>query len=307
MNYFQWRGKHPEHKPLYYVCGEEIATRLEVLDGCVSQFLARRLVVDAKKGFADVEIAVLAETQQLKVVTINNADKLDDEQKEIIINWAERIAKGQIMQTVLILHSDEVNPQTSLPIYRPFVEKGRFIECKQMTVENMVKYAMEGYNLTESAANLLAEMVSFNFLKFNNELEKLSCLDLQQIDERIVKELVVFSADDVFVNYMLNRNIKMAQMVASAVDAKQRNSVLTLIAKRLSFLYLVIQKDAPGIGAHKLAAMLNVQPWQLLEYFAIKRFWNGPLILNKLKLLTTVEQQYSAYNSNILSLLVNWW
>ena len=307
LNFFQWKAKHPEHKPLYYVCGEEISTRLEVLDGVVSQFLARKINVDAKRGFADIENAILSETVQLKVITINNADSLDENQREILTEWAMRIAKGQMMQTVLVLHTNEVNPVTSLPFYRPYVEKGRFIECKTMTVENMVKYATDGYNLTESAANLLAEMVSYNFLKFNNELEKLSCLDLQIVDDSVIKELVVFSADDVFVTYMLNRNKKNAALVASSVNPATINSVLTFISRRLSFLYLVIQNDAPGIGAHKLAAILGVQPWQLLEYFSIKKYWNTALIIEKLKLLTVIEQQYSLYNSNILALLVNWW
>lgn len=305
-NFFQWQSKHPEYKPLYYVCGEEMALRLEVIDAVQAQFAGDRVAVEAKQGFAAIERAVLTETSRLRIIVVSQADKLKSHQIVTLSDWAWRIVRGELTQTVLILHTEEINPDTALPQYRPFVDKGRFVECKAFTVENMKKYAMQSYPCTEAAADLLIELVSYNFRLLNNELEKLVTFETQ-IDEALVRDVVVFSADDMFLNYMLRRSREQAIKVVSAVPADSIRQVLNTLARKLAFLYLVVIHDAPGMNVHKLAATLGVQPWQLLEFFAIKRYWNGPTLLEKLKLLTTIESHYYQHSSNILLLLASWW
>jgi hypothetical protein len=123
----------------------------------------------------------------------------------------------------------------------------------------------------------------------------------------VVKQFVVFEADDLFLNKMLIRSRDQAKQVVSAVPQDTIPRVLNQLTKKLAFLYQVIINDAPGIGAHKLAGILGVQPWQLLEYFAIKKYWTASAILEKLKLLTVMEAQYTSHKTNILSLLAAWW
>ena len=306
-NYWQFRSKHPEYKSAYWVCGEEMALRLEVVDSVVSQFQCQNKYWAEASDFSRVEDIILCETQERKVVVVEHAEAFKDYQADQVTKWASKIVAGKMGQTILIVHADEKNPDTAQPRYRPFVEKGRFVECKAMSVDGMRKYAMEDYKLTQPAADLLAELVSFNFLKFNNELEKIHCLNLESVDENIVRELVVFSAEDIFVKYMLSRNLNGAKMVVSAVNSSTVGSVLTHLAKKLSFLYLLFINDKPGTDAHRLAAVLGVQPWQLLEFFAIKRVWNSHLIMEKLKILTAIESQYSTHNTNPLPLLAAWW
>jgi DNA polymerase III delta subunit len=312
-NYNQWRSKHPENKLLYYVCGAELSLSLEVRDAVIQQWThppnnAILQYVDvAKSSFASVENIVLMQPNSMRVVLLENVDKLQGNQRACVEHYAWLITQGRLTYTALVCFTREQNPDTADPFYRPFVEKGRFVECKTMSVDNMKKYAMDDYNCTEEAANVLAEMVSYSFLKFNNELEKLSCLDLPRIEATHIRDLVVFSAEDLFMNYMLVRNNPQALKVVSAVHESTVAQIMTNLVKKLAFLYLMIKEDTPGIGAHKLAAILGVQPWQLLEYFAIKKFWNGPLILEKIRLITQIESHYSKYSTNILPLLVAWW
>jgi len=308
-NYTQWKSKHPENKNLYYVCGIELALCLEVVDAIIKQWPHARVVdLDARKiPFGQIDVALLEQPIGLRVVILRNIDVLLPGALVYIEHTAWLISQGKLPQTILVVYTAEDNPETSQDLYRPFVEKGRFVECKAMSVDNMKKYAMEDYRLTALAADLILELVSYNFNRLNNELEKLSCLDLLQIDENIVRELVVFSADDTFISHLLKHNNTQANLVVSAVPPDSINSVLTTLAKKLAFLYLVVINDTPGIGAHKLAAILGVQPWQLLEYFQIKRYWSAPTILEKLKLLTVIEQHHSSYASNVLPLLCAWW
>lgn len=305
-NYFNWLSKHPEHKLLYYICGEEETLSLEVLDGVKSQFMGEKLTLSCKGSWASIEQAVLTEAAQIRVVVLTYVDLLDETKKDILLSWAKRIVAGDLPLVVLVIYTREVNPDTALPLFRPFVDKGRFVECKQLSVDNMKKYAMTSYGCTEQAALVLMELVSYNFRLLNNELEKLACLS-DVIDEDLVKELVVFSADDMLVNYLLRRMKDNSVRVVSAVPQAAIIPVLSHLTRKLAFLYMLIQADGPGMGAHKLAAILGVQPWQLLEYFAIKKYWNAPQVLQSLKLLTTMEEHYHKHASNILTLLAAWW
>lgn len=88
---------------------------------------------------------------------------------------------------------------------------------------------------------------------------------------------------------------------------KDIGRVLSTLVKKLSFLLLMMKNDRVRITAHALAAKLECQPWQLLEYFEMKKWWNEDKIVSKLKLVTELESVYASNQSNILPLLVGWW
>jgi DNA polymerase III delta subunit len=307
--YWQWRSKHPENKLLYYVCGVEYSLVQEVKDALLAHWSHANIIkLDCKSSdWADVEHWILVEAEGLKLVCLENAQLLKPHQWERLAEYAWRIADMSLALTILVVVTNEEKPETAEARFRPFVEKGRFVECKQLSIDGLKRYCEDDYQCLPDAADRLLELCSYNFRKVNNELEKLRLLKLSPITPADVEKYVVFSADDLLVRYLLNRQSELAAKVAHVIPTSGCQSVMTYLTKKLSFIYVSMLNDAPGIGAHRLAARVGVQPWQLLEYFEVKRNWSLSLLEDKLRVLCQLEAMYAQNPTNVLQLLVRWW
>lgn len=224
--YWQFKSKHPEFKLLYYICGAEFSLVQEVRDAVISQWkhqaISDSVVLDCGvDSWSDIDSVLHMQPVGRRIVVLDNFQEIKDARKiGTVISVAWNIGIGVLSNIVLVVVSNEEKPETSSELYRPFVEKGRFVECKTMSVENLKRYCVEDYNCTEDAAELLLEKVSYNFVALNNELEKLSCLDVQ-ITRDLVDKLVLFSADNLLLRYLLNNQPVQAAKVVHVVSVQR--------------------------------------------------------------------------------------
>lgn len=308
-NFWQFRSKHPEHKRLYYVCGAEVGLVQEVVDLIISQWSIKPVIFDCDtkgKSFADMESFSLAAHVVDSIIVIQNAQNLNDKRWEHITKWAWGIVHGDIPRLCIIVISDESKPDTKELKFRPFVEQGRYVECKEMTVDSMKKYCTTDYDITEEAADLLLSKVSYNFRKLNNELEKLKCLHMR-IRKETIDKFVVFSPSAVILNLLLQRQKDLAIAASVSVNEKDVLTILNTLAKKLAMLYRIMLADGPRMKAHSLAKAVGIKPWQLLEYFEIKRWWNYSSINQAFKSLVKTEIVYRESPKSAMRLLVSWW
>lgn len=307
--YWQWKSKHPENKPLYYVCGSEYSLVQEVKDSLIQQWRnVETWRLDAKQmKWSTIESQLLLSRPGINHLVLDNAHLLKPASWELIERLAQAIVSTASTTQLLTVITNEENPDTASSRFRPFVEKGRYVECKQLTEDGLKKYCMTDYCLTEEAADELIELCSSNFTKINNELEKLSLLGLNPVTPDTVRKFVVFSAEDLLVNHLLRRNMELAFRTLHVLKESDCPRVLSILASKLMFFRIAYSKDAPGIGAHKLAAAVGVQAWQLLEFFKIKRFWDAAMMDSKLQLITELERIYHSQRGNVLYFLVKWW
>lgn len=307
--YWQFRAKHPEHKLLYYICGREYSLVQEVKDSVVSQWGTNDVFRQdcASVNFDVIESTIMTQRPASIVHVIENAQLLSDLNWQVIEFAARRIIAGDLLGVVLVVVTNEDKPDTKQSRYRPFVEKGRFVECKSLNMDSLKRYCQEDYHLTPEATDLILERVSYDFRKLNNELEKLACLGLDVIPKQLVEDLVVFSASDLLLTHLLHNQPSRASMVTAVVDYRDTNYILGTLCRKLVFLCRMLSNDAPGMSAHRLAAKLGVKPWQLVEYFPLKRSWTSEDLLSHIRLITEIEKLYYYHRSNVLLLLVEWW
>ena len=279
----------------------------EVKDSVIAQWERMDTVrLDVSQGFAQIESAVLSVGTQLRHVVVENAQKFHDRHWEFITDWAWAIVQGKL-QVLLTITSDEEKPNTILERYRPFVEKGRFVECKQVTAESLEKYCVDDYGLSADNAAFIIDLCGYNFIKLNNELEKLRFVYGSNIQRHDIESLVVFTPQNLVVKYLLERNGESASKVVHTLIKSEISEIFRTLVVKLSFFLLVYKLDKPGMGAHRLATAAGCQPWQLLEYFSMKKHWTVTSLQEKLKLLTEFEDVWSKTQSNILGLLCRWW
>ena len=296
-------------KLLYYICGREYSLVQEVKDSVVSQWATNNVFRQdcVSVNFDIVESTIMTQRPSPIVYVLENAQLLSDSNWQVIEFAARRIIGGDLLGVILIVVTNEDKPDTKLSRFRPFVEKGRFVECKSLNLDSLKRYCQEDYHLTPEAADLILERVSYDFRKLNNELEKLACLNLTVISKQTVDDLVVFSASDLLLTHLLHNQSSRASMVTAVVDYRDTNYILGTLCRKLVFLCRMLRNDASGMSAHRLAAKLGVKPWQLVEYFPLKRFWTCEGLLSHIRLITEIEKLYYYHRSNILHLLVEWW
>jgi len=306
--YFQWKARHPEKKLLYYICGPEYAMVQEVKDAVIAQWQNSIVTtsLDCKRhAFASIEGSVLSSVGG-EMFVLENCQVFNDSQWTKVIDWVHAIIAGKF-PVLLVLVTNEEKPDTNLARFRPFVDKGRFVECKAVTQEALEKYCCDDYNLSVDNARLLISLCGFSFRKLNNELEKLAlvCNGAPAGDD--IRALVVFSAGDTIIRDLLERNQTQAKLNVHSVGVSEISNILRQLLVKLLFTYQAYKEDKPGIGAHRLAAIVGCQPWQLLEFFAIKRHWSVGSLEQHLKMLVEFEAMWSKNQTNVLPLLVQYW
>jgi DNA polymerase III delta subunit len=296
MAYFlQWLNKFPERKRLVYICGKERLLVNEVLKAEMASRNVSDLGLIKLDGAKDSIVNIDTELKQYgnnnRLILLKNADQIKD--FSFVIKWTNLT---HMRKTSLICVGNEVFPQTKEDRYRPFIEKrdsGKFIECKELSLEQTLELiAMKG-SFTHDARNALYVACGGNLSKILNEIEKLNYLG-KTITKELVDEFVNVSINDNFVNKLFERTYTLDMV--SLIQEKDIPLIIAGIEYYLLNMLLIIKYRSNDRGFKDIASISGVPLFLVNKLFFLCKGVSEATILRRIKLLANLDVSYRKGN-----------
>lgn len=294
MAYFlQWLKKYPERKRLIYICGKERVLVNEVLKAELASHNVSDLGLikldGAKNSLADID----AELNQYgdRLIVIKNADAIKD--WKLILKWMD---SRYMRNTSLICVGDEILPQTNEARYRPFIEKrdsGKFIECKELSLEQTLELIDMKGSFTHDARNALYVACGGNLAKILNEIEKLNYLG-KKITKELVDAFINVSINDNFVNKLFERTYTLDMV--SLIQEKDIPLIIAGIEYYLLNMLLIIKYRSNDRGFKDMAKISGVPLFLVNKLFFLCKGVSEETILRRIKLLANLDVSYRKGN-----------
>lgn len=113
-----------------------------------------------------------------------------------------------VSAATLIMVSYEDNPVTTESRFRPFVEKGRYVECNRPV--DLEEFVSKISNIKPLAVKSLITKTGGNLGRLLNELEKLECFNVVITESMVCEYVTPSCAEQDFIDSLLFGNKKQA-------------------------------------------------------------------------------------------------
>jgi DNA polymerase III delta subunit len=301
----QWRERFPEGKRLVYICGADRALVSEVYKSELSYRPIHELdyvVHDGKDHISDI-MASLSQYSKggMRLVVIHNSDLI--KKWEPIIEWTT----SRMKDTTLLCVGNEVKPDTKQAYFRPFVEKGRFIECKPLNDEQMLDYIVRSGKFTKLAAETLVRRTGGSMFRILNEMKKLEYLP-PPVTPEVVEEYVLVSESDQLVDALFANDKKAAMHIAESLDQKELGFILGSLEYALSNLVLLVSVRDRQASAVDISERTGIPMFLMGKYFAWAKGVTTNVLYKRIKLLANVDAlSKRGHTTGVLERLIVLW
>jgi DNA polymerase III delta subunit len=257
--FVQFLRKHPARKNWYYVCGEEKLLVEDVVRMVVEMFdpdPRAFSVLDAKESVGNVMAALASDSPfPTRTIVLRNA--------QLLTEW-DRVHRALNDRLRLLVVTDERNPKTTESRYRPFVEKGQFVECSSMErPERMFDYvSVLLTDMEEGAVQYLVDRYEEDFPSLRNLVQQL--LLFPKPTGRLVRTLTEYGGAVTFASALISGGKKEAVRVLPRVP---RTEYLVLILRSLERELVremfVVDALRQGLRGYDLYQNAGVPRWAL--------------------------------------------
>jgi DNA polymerase III delta subunit len=304
--FLQWLNSYPSKKRLLYVCGEDKALVFEVLQ---KELASRPLndldyvTLDGKGPLADITAALEEfSTTGYRVVVVQNAEHIKDWDK--IIEWA---SDKEMKRTTLICVGSDVKPNTKLPQFRMFFDKGKFIECRPLSEENLIKYVLSRGRFTKEASVALVKRTNGSSARILNELHKFEYLPAPVTAEQVATYVEV-SASEQLVEALFENKKSIAMQIATDLDEASFRFVLGALEYNLSNLVLFAFVKDKNATATDIADRSGIPVFLIGKYFLWSKGLTNTVLYKRIKLLANADAQYrKGLTAGVLERMVVLW
>lgn len=304
--YPQWRKKFPEGKRLMYLCGEDKSLVAQVLKDELSYRPINDLdyvELDGKDPVADIMGALNQYAKDgFRVVVLRNADTL--KKWGPLLEW---LSGPQMRETTLICVGNDVRPDTKEQRFRPFVEKGRFVECKPLTEEQLQEHIMLAGNYTREAAQLLIERTGGSTALVLNEMRKLAYLP-GPVDMDTVRAYVTVSESERFVDALFDNDKTLAMKIAASMEAEDFGFIVGSLEYALSNLVLLVFVRDKQLDLRDLAERTGIPIFLVGKYLRWGKGVTSSVLYKRIKLLANADAyQRRGLTAGVFERLVSLW
>jgi len=304
--FMQWAKSYPSGKRLLYICGEDTALVSEVLQKELSHRPLNDLdyiTLDGKGPLADITAALEEfSTTGYRVVVVQNAEHIKDWGK--IIEWA---SDKEMKHTTLICVGNDIKPDTKLPHLRLFFDKGKFIECRPLSEENLIKYVLSRGRFTKEASVALVKRTNGSSARILNELHKFEYLPAPITAEQ-VSTYVEVSASEQLVEALFENKKATAMQIAAELDEASFRCVLGALEYNLSNLVLFAFVKDKNATATDIAERSGIPVFLIGKYFGWSKGLTNTVLYKRIKLLANADAQYRKdFTVGILERYISLW
>jgi DNA polymerase III delta subunit len=274
-----------------YICGEKILVN-EVYKKELESRKCEALnfvVMDGSDKVPDLHATLnqFSTKSEDRLVVIKNADKISN--WDFVIEWT----KSRYMRyTSLICVGNETKPQTKEDKYRPFIEKGRFVDCKALKQEQILEMISHTGKFSSGAATALYESCSGDLGKIINEINKFNYLD-GEITKNIVLSHVVSEHTDII--YALFEKGERLQ-VAKSINEKNIALLIGTIEYNLNGMLSIIRHRNKQLNFRDLAEITNIPIFLVGKFFYWSKAVTQETVFKRLKLLANLDVSYRKGN-----------
>jgi DNA polymerase III delta subunit len=261
------------------------------------------VTLDGKGPLADITAALeeFAKTGS-RVVVVTNAEHIKDWDK--IIEWA---TDKELKRTALICVGNDIKPNTKLAHFRLFFDRGKFIECKPLSEENLVKYVLSRGRFTKEASSALVKRSNGDSARILNELHKFEYLPAPITAEMVVT-YVEASESEQLVEALFENKKPLAMQIANFLDEESFRFVLGSLEYNLSNLVLFSFVRDKNATASDIAERSGIPVFLIGKYFLWSKGLSNTVLYKRIKLLTNADAQYrKGLTVGVLERLVSLW
>lgn len=306
-NFPQYWSHRNELYCLYYVCGEEVCLRERVITTIKQTAKPNPLDYYSLDGATDKIADIMSTLTQepatnRKLVLIRNGQRI--KQFDRIVDWAKQIAN--FTDTCLVVQTDEINPPTSEPKFRPFVELGSFVECKPLTESRLLEWLRTFIEITDDTFKLLLDICGWELPRVINEASKLRFLG-RVITNEDVESNCRRTYDERFVDLLLAGNKIGAVNALSMLRFSDGAKVIGLLDYKLNLLLQLALLRRQGVSLKDAVQRLNI------SFFVAKLHWDLcqamtiQMIRKRLSLLVSTDTAFKAGNIGALEIMLIQW
>jgi DNA polymerase III delta subunit len=257
--FIQFVKKHPARKNWYYVCGEEKLLVEDVVRMVVEMFdpdPRAFSVLDVKDSVGEAMATLASDTPfPTKTVVLRNG--------QLLVEW-DKIHRLLNDRLRLLIVTDERNPKTTEPQYRPFVEKGQYVECGKMDrPERMFDYVAHYLPpLEEGSVQYLVDRYEEDFPSLRNIVQQLRLFPA--VTGRLVKTLTEVGGAVTFATVLISGGKKEAVRSLPRVPrTEDLVSVLRSLERELVREMFVVDALRQGLRGYDLYQNAGVPRWSL--------------------------------------------
>jgi DNA polymerase III delta subunit len=288
------------------VCGEDKALVADVLTTELAYRPIRDLdfvEFDGKDPIGDIMGALNQYAKDgFRVVVIYNADEL--KAWGPIIEW---MTGPQMKETTLICVGNDIRPNTKDQRFRPFIEKGRFVECKPLSEEQLCTHIVRTGRFTKEAAQLLIDRVGGSTSRVFNEMRKLEYLP-GAIDVATVKAYVTATESERFVEALFESDKPLAMKIAASVDADEFNYLVGSLEYTLTHMVQLVFVRDKHLEMREMAERTGIPIFLLGKYFRWGKGLTSGILYKRIKLLANADAYYKrGLTIGVLERLVALW
>jgi DNA polymerase III delta subunit len=290
-----------------YICGEDKTLVADVLKAELAYRPINQLdfvELDGKDPIADIMAALDQYAKDgYRVVVLHNADEL--KKWGPVITW---LTTAQMKTTNLICVGNDVRPDTKEQRFRPFVEKGRFVECKPLSEEQLLEHIVLTGKYTQPAAQLLIERTAGSTARVFNEMNKLSYLP-GAIDVEAVQEYVEQSESERFVEALFNGDKRLAMKIASSAEGDEDfGRIFGALEYTLSQLVLLVFVRDKQLELRDIAERTDIPIFLVGKYLSWAKGSASGTLYRRIKLLANADAYHRRGTTvGVLERLVSLW
>ena len=286
--FLQWAKNYPLKKRLLYICGEDHALVEEVLQ---KELVYRPLndldyvTLDGKRAhLADITAALDQFSKDgFRVVVLMNADAVKEWDK--IIEWA---SSKEMKETTFICVGNDTKPETRQSRFRPFIEKGRFIECKSLSEEQLVDYVLSRGRCTKEASIALVKRTAGSSARILNELRKFEYLPIP-ITAETVNTYVEISESEQLVNALFENNKPLAMQIVGYLDEDTFRFIVGSLEYALTNMLILSTVQDKNASLRDIAERTSIPIFLLGKYFSWSKGVSTAMLYKRIKLLANAD------------------
>jgi DNA polymerase III delta subunit len=285
--FWQWAERYPEGCRLTMVVGEDRTLVAEVLKKELEYRPISVLDYVVHNG-TDPIGDILASLDQfskggMRVVVIHDSDKIRDWTR--ITDWT---TSRLMRDTHLICVGNDIKPDTKLPHFRPFVERGRYIECRPLAEDKLLAYVMRDKLFTQDAAEMLLQRTGGSTAKILNEMKKLIYLPPPVTPDMVI-EYVEVSESERFIDALFANDKMAAMKIANTLDAEQLPFIIGSLEYALSNLILLILVRDKQLTAVDISERTGIPMFLIGKYFLWGKGLTTNVAYKRLKLVANID------------------
>lgn len=292
----QWLERYPEHKRLMYICGEDKALVDYVYTAELQSREINELDFVALSG-RDKIAAIMAELDQFaksangRIVVIRESDRV--KKWEPVITWCNNV---YMRNTTLLCVGDEVKPDTNQEYLRPFIQKGRYVECKPLDEAQLKQFVMARGDITSDGARVLIELLAGDVFRILNELRKLEFLGVGTVTAELVEKVVEPRAQDVLVDALFTGQRERALQCARQFDVTDYPLLIGTLEYHLGNM-IMIAGQGRYLKPQELASRTGIPIFLIPRYGRWARLTNLQVLYRRVKVLANLDKLYRMGNT----------